>query len=162
MSVHGKFTAQERRVFSGRQNVSAPPEAVFPLLCPVREYDWIPDWDCRLLYTESGVAEDGCVFQTDRPSDGGLDTWVVSRYEPPARIAFVRVNALRAMQYDIQLEPVGDGATRLTWTQVVTALCNDGNRHVRSLRDSDFATSIAKMETLLNAYLDATPSEAGA
>jgi hypothetical protein len=26
--------------------VSAAPEAVFPLLCPVREYEWLDGWNC--------------------------------------------------------------------------------------------------------------------
>ena len=35
----------------------ATPERVFPLLCPVREAEWVPDWQYRLIYSESGVAE---------------------------------------------------------------------------------------------------------
>lgn len=54
------------------------PERIFPLLCPVLEYDWVPGWECELVYTESGVAESGAVFRTERERDGGLDTWVVS------------------------------------------------------------------------------------
>ena len=42
----------------------AAPEKVFPLLCPVREADWIPGWQYELVYSESGVAELGCVFTT--------------------------------------------------------------------------------------------------
>ena len=68
--------------------VQAPPEQVFPLLCPVREHDWIPYWECQLVYSASGKAEDGCVFCTDLP-DHGRAIWTVSRYEPPRRIQFV-------------------------------------------------------------------------
>lgn len=67
--------------------VKAPLEKVFPLLCPVREYEWIPGWDCELLHSQSGVAEEDCVFRTDR-TDTGPMTWVVSRYQPPDRIEF--------------------------------------------------------------------------
>jgi hypothetical protein len=85
-------TTDRRRVrFACSQTVPAEPAAVFPLLCPVLEYDWVPGWECRLIYTESGVAEPRCVFQTDRPGAGGVDTWVVSHYQPAERIAFVRV-----------------------------------------------------------------------
>jgi hypothetical protein len=31
------------------QNNVAPPEKVFPLLCPVREADWVPGWQYRLI-----------------------------------------------------------------------------------------------------------------
>jgi hypothetical protein len=159
MTVHKPCTERARRQFSHAQHVAAPPEAVFPLLCPVREYDWIPEWDCRLVYTESGVAEPGCVFQTDRPADGGLDTWVISRHEPPARVGFVRMNPLRAMQYDIRLEPADGNSTVLTWEQVITSLCDEGDRHVAALRETDFVQSITGMEALLNRYLkeESTP-----
>jgi hypothetical protein len=45
--------------------ISATPERVFPLLCPVREYEWLDSWHCRMVYSESGVAEDNCIFETD-------------------------------------------------------------------------------------------------
>ena len=66
----------------------APPEKVFPLLCPVREADWVPGWQYRLIYSGSGLAEDGCVFST--PNDAGPETvWMVTHYDPTAfRIAF--------------------------------------------------------------------------
>jgi hypothetical protein len=67
-------------------DVAAAPERVFPLLCPVREYDWIEEWTCKVLHSESGVAELDCVFRT--LFDGEPMTWVVSRYEPPIRIEF--------------------------------------------------------------------------
>jgi Polyketide cyclase / dehydrase and lipid transport len=146
-------TDRTRVRFQATQHVDAAPEAVFPLLCPVRELDWIPAWECEVIFTESGLAEEGCVFQTDTPDGGGLDTWVVSRYEPPRRISFVRVNRLRTLRYDIRLEPGGDGSTTLCWEQEITALNDDGDRHVASLRPEDFATMVATGERLLEHYL---------
>lgn len=146
-------TDRTRLRFSHTQTVGAAPETIFPLLCPVREYDWVPGWDCRLVYTETGVAEPGCVFQTDRPGDGGLDTWVVSRYEPASRISFVRINALRAVQYDIALAPDGGGGTRLVWEQVITALDAEGDRHVAQLEESEFVAMVEHLERMLEHYL---------
>lgn len=154
MASPNPVTDRERRRFSQRQRVAAPPATIFPLLCPVREYDWIPEWDCRLVYTASGLAEPGCVFQTDRAADGGLDTWVISRHEPPLRIAFVRINPLRTIQYDIRLEPFGNDSTILIWEQVITALSDDGDSHVAALVEADFAAGIEKLEELLNRYLE--------
>ncbi len=147
------ITQRSRRYFESEQQIRATPASVFPLLCPVREYDWIPEWECRLIYSESGLAELGCIFQTDREADSGIDTWVVSRHEPNRAIAFVRVNELRAMLYEIDLEPLGKDASRLTWRQTVTALNKAGDRHVDALREDDFARTVAKLEALLNDYL---------
>ncbi len=143
-------TDRARLRFNETQHVSATPEAIFPLLCPVREYDWIPAWECDLVYTESGLAEDGCVFRT---GDDVKDTWVVSRYEPPRRISFVRVNPLRVIRYDITLEPDDDGSTRLLWQQEITALDEAGDAHVAALREEDFATLIKTEERMLEHYL---------
>jgi hypothetical protein len=78
------------------QTNPAAPEKVFPLLCPVREADWLPGWQYRLIYSDSGVAELGCVFTTPNPpgsaSQGQSDetTWIVTDYDPAAlRIAYV-------------------------------------------------------------------------
>src|SRR5208337_1423375 len=74
------------------QTNDAPPEKVFPLLCPVREADWVPGWQYRLIYSESGVAEHGCVFITPN-EDGTETTWIVTDYDPASFcIAFAWVN----------------------------------------------------------------------
>ena len=39
-----------RAEFKGSQSYSSPPEEVFPMLCPVREYEYIPPWECEIVY----------------------------------------------------------------------------------------------------------------
>ena len=56
-----------RVVHEFTQTNPATPEKVFPLLCLVREDDWLPGWKYRLIYSDSGVAELGCVFTTPNP-----------------------------------------------------------------------------------------------
>jgi len=35
------------------QNIHAPPQAVFPLLCPVREGEWLDGWaeECEVIHS---------------------------------------------------------------------------------------------------------------
>ncbi|MGI9537489.1 MAG: hypothetical protein ACR2PB_10480, partial [Desulfocapsaceae bacterium] len=61
------------RVYQTQLN--STPEKVFPLLCPVREYEWIPQWQCEMIYSRSGVAELGCVFSTDFKDSFGREVW---------------------------------------------------------------------------------------
>lgn len=145
-------TDRARVHLEATQHVAADPETIFPLLCPVREYDWIPTWDCDLVYTASGVAEEGCVFQT-RKGEGGTDTWIVSRFEPPRRISFIRVNALRTIRYDIVLEPGADGSTTLRWRQEITALSADADAHVAAQSQDAFTEQIGMVERMLEHYL---------
>lgn len=108
---------------------AAPPEEVFPLLCPVREYEWIERWDCTVVYSESGVAEEGCIFETDF---AGRETWVVTRYEPPQRIEFcIFVEAGFVEQLIITVRPEGASFSRVHWRRIYTALSADGEKAIR-------------------------------
>ena len=65
------------------QQLIAPPSAVFPLLCPVREADWIEGWDPLAVWSASGVAEADCVFTTAAPAGSPhAAIWYVTRHEP--------------------------------------------------------------------------------
>lgn len=137
---------------SAVMRVGFPPESVWPLLCPVREYDWIEPWDCELVQSDSGVNELGCVFRTEFPTEGGPDTWVTSRYEPPTRLEFVRVNDWRAIRFVIELEPEAD-ATRLTWTHHVVPFGEAGEAYVRKKPEA-FAAQMGMLEKMLVHYLE--------
>jgi len=94
----------------------ATPEKIFPLLCPVLEYDWIPSWRAKLIHSQSGAAEEDCLFETRFPSDGPT-IWMCTRYEPPARIEYTCF-AQRGyiLRLKITLAAVPEG-TRMVWTR---------------------------------------------
>lgn len=50
--------------------VEAPRALVFPLLCPVREREWLPGWQADIVHSTSGLVEEGCIFrsQAEEPS----------------------------------------------------------------------------------------------
>src|SRR5271167_3067103 len=75
--------AARRVVHEFTQINDARPEEVFPLLCPVREADWVPQWQYRMIYSESGVAEQGCVFITPE-EDGSESIWQCTEYQREA------------------------------------------------------------------------------
>jgi hypothetical protein len=133
--------------------LAGPPEKVFPLLCPVREFEWIESWACEMVFSRSGVAELDCVFQTDFADDGPQDTWVISRYEPPERLEFVRINAVRAMRYAITLSREGDSHTRAEWKQVLTGLNVEGEKVLKALTPEVYAEEMEMLERMLNHFL---------
>lgn len=133
--------------------LDAPLDEVFPLLCPVREYEWIQPWRCELVYTQSGRAELDCVFKTNFEDDGPEDVWVVSRYEPPTLIEFVRVNALRTIRYSINLHPLDGGRTSATWSQVITALNAEGDEIVARYSDEAHQGEMKTLSRMLNHFL---------
>ena len=148
------FTAV-RRERVGRMVIHGAPETVFPLLCPMREYDWIDVWDCRMVYTGSGVAELDCVFSTDFPHHGGEETWVVSRYAPPEAIEFIRFSpGEKVVRLAVTLAPSAPDRTTLTWRKVFTGLSAAGNHFIEAAAGDAFDMEVARIETLLNHYLD--------
>lgn len=137
---------------SFNQRFEAPPGKVFPLLCPVREYEWIEPWRCELLRSDSGIAEKNCVFRTRFQGESSDDVWVISHYEPNTRIEFVRVNALRVMSLSITLIDNGDGTTRAVNEQILTGLNEQGNQSLEGMADS-FSIEMKMGEAMLNHYL---------
>lgn len=131
----------------------AAPGRVFPLLCPVREYEWIESWRCRVLHSESGVAEKGCIFETDLPGHGGGETWVVSAYEKDRAIEFVRLTpGEKVVRLEIRLDGTRGGGTRLSWRKVFTGLSPEGNRVVAAMADA-FGPETDAIARMLDHYL---------
>ena len=132
----------------------APPEKVFPLLCPVREADWVPGWEYRLIYSESGVAEDGCVFFT--PDDAGPDTiWMVTHYDPTGltiSYAWVQPDMI-ATQLRISLAPAPGGKTTSHIRYLYTGLSPAGNAVLERYTTEWFQIKMRSWETAINHFL---------
>ena len=137
-----------RLVKSFSRRIAAPASKVFPLLCPTLEYDWLPGWSCELVYSDTGVAEDNCIFTTS--FIGGREgIWTVSRYEPNKAIEFVVVHPdSHVMKLNIHLEEREAGSTDAAWTYTFTALGPEGNEHI----DTEIATGF---DTRTGAVIDA-------
>jgi hypothetical protein len=144
----------ERAVKQYVMHLCAAPADVFPLLCPVREYDWIEPWACDMVYTASGVAEANAVFKTNFPAQGGEETWVVCRYEKDRAIEFIRlVPNFKVNRLDIALAPA-NGKTVATWTHTYTGLSAAGNRWIRDQTAEVFLSEKKALEKMLNHYLE--------
>lgn len=132
--------------------VPAAPDRVFPLLCPVLEYRWIPHWRCELLHSASGVAEEDCVFRTDFPDVGPM-TWVVSRYEPPARIEF-SCFAPDIGVHRLKIALAGEnGHTRVEWIRRWLATGPRGEAWLQTRSEDVEAKNMDNLRNLLTHYL---------
>jgi hypothetical protein len=118
----------------------------------VLEYDWIEDWRCEVLYTESGVAEEGCIFRTHFLPEGQM-TWIVSRYEAPWRIEFACfVPGSHTMQLKLELRSHGAGTT-LLWTREFTATDPAGENWVEVRSGIEHPGMMDRLERMLKHYL---------
>ncbi|MFA6955934.1 MAG: hypothetical protein WC538_08690 [Thermoanaerobaculia bacterium] len=147
-----KITAPHRVRRTYRQHIVAPPEKVFPLLCPVRESEWVQDWDPVVVVTSSGVAESDCAFVT---SDRGREaTWVVTRFDPASwTIEFVKVTpGVTVGQISVRLtaEP---GGTAADVAYQHTALGDAGKAFVDGFTEEFYETFMKEWEASMNHYL---------
>jgi hypothetical protein len=144
----------KRVSYTYTQTNDCPPEKVFALLCPVREADWVPDWKYRLIYSASGVAEDGCVFTT--PNDAGPETiWMVTYYDPEAyTIAYAWVQpGMIAAQIRISLAPAPGGKTNARIRYLYTGLSSAGNATLERYTPEWFQKKMQAWEAAINYYL---------
>jgi len=123
----------KRVVLVLERTLNAPPERIFPLLCPTREYDWIADWECELLHSESGHGEPNVVFRTRLL--GVEELWVCTHYEPPEEIHYLRLAPGLLTRLEITLVDLGDERTRIRWSLTGSALSEEMNRIVADLEE---------------------------
>jgi hypothetical protein len=134
------------------QRLVAEPSRVFPLLCPVREVDWIEGWDPRVVLSTSGVAEPDCVFVTrSEPIDA---VWFVTRHEPEAGfVEMVKISpTVTACKLSIQLTAAAGGAEAVV-TYSHTSLGPAGDAFVAGFTEELYEVFMRDWETRLNHYL---------
>ncbi|MDX1479722.1 MAG: hypothetical protein R3301_18545 [Saprospiraceae bacterium] len=132
----------------------APPPEVFPLLCPVREADWLEDWQYEMIHSESGIVEQGCVFTT--PHHGTHPTtWYTVLHDPAQwQVQFVRVTpGEMVVHIAVHLEAFGTNQTRAHIAYTYTPLNDAQTSYVHHQLPEDFRNSMTWWETALNHYL---------
>ena len=137
-----------------KQLNTGTPAEVFPLLCPVREADWIDGWTYEMIFSVSGIAEKGCVFIT--PATGEKrTTWYITKHDPEFfQVAFVRVTpGEMVVAIDIQLTDNGDGTTTADIMYEYTALNEEANRWIELDAVAAFKTNMDYWENAINHYL---------
>jgi Polyketide cyclase / dehydrase and lipid transport len=139
------------------QHIDAPPERVFPLLCPVREREWLHGWteQVEMVHSDSGVAEEGCVFRTAPP--GRPDAvWMIVRHDREQGVVeFARVTTgLLATRLLIHVEEGGDGASLVRIDYTFTPLGAAGRSLVEERHSEEaFRRDMAWWEASMNHWL---------
>jgi hypothetical protein len=147
-----KIVHPNRVVRSYTQHLAGPPEAVFPLLCPVREADWIQGWDPLLVVSRSGIAEPDCVFTTTgAPTDA---IWYVTRHEPEnGFVEMLKITpSVTACRLAIQVYGVAGGSEAVV-TYAHTSLGPEGDKFVASFTEPYYLQFMRDWESRLNHFL---------
>ncbi len=133
------MTEERKRLFLSYQcQFKYPCKDVFQLLCPVREDDWIPGWreQRRIVYTESGFAELGCVFTTTGQHHlMGRATWVNNIYKPFEEIQYSAVNEHLVYQIHFNLKSLDRGC-HVVMTRRWTALTEEAGQFLAKMQNA--------------------------
>lgn len=134
------------------QKLVASPPVVFPLLCPVREADWIEGWRPVSVTSESGVAELDCVFVTSAAPNHAI--WYITRHEPDqGLVEMIKITPqFTACKLTIQLRAVETGSEAVV-TYTHTSLGPDGDAFVESFTEDYYEKFMQDWELRLNHYL---------
>jgi hypothetical protein len=144
------------------QKLLAPPETVFPLLCPVREVEWAAGWQPKEVYSHSGVAERDCIFVMPGlpfgPQGQGEPAeaiWVTTRYEPHSfQIEFVKVTpGFTVGKIEIRLWQNAEGGSDAEITYSYTALSPAGEAFMAGFTAAHYQHFMRQWENELNHFL---------
>jgi len=127
---------------------------VFPLICPVREAEWLDGWQYTMLFSESGVVELGAVFST--PGEGEADTvWVVTKHDPLQRIVeFTRFTpGSRVCVLLIAVTPDGSDRSFVDVDYTYTSIAAAGQEFIDGLTEERFRRDVGFWERSMNHWL---------
>jgi hypothetical protein len=136
------------------QHYAAPASTVFPLLCPVRECDWIPDWRPHAVLSNSGYAELDCTFVTGTGSERAV--WTTTRYDAgKGIIEFVRFGPDPVIsRIAIRVAPIDAAACSVELRYQHTALSDDGEAAIAAFGEAEFRAFSDRWQRRLQHYLD--------
>ncbi|HEY5530212.1 MAG TPA: hypothetical protein VIL51_12310 [Thermoleophilia bacterium] len=152
-----KVATPVRAIRTFTQHLLAPPEDVFPLLCPVREAEWAHDWAPTTVHSYSGVAEQDCVFVT--PSEAGDEVWMITRHEPERWLVEMVMVAPSVVtnRLTIGLRPCDDGCLADVCYRK-TSLGPAGDEEIAQLTEAAWAAFMTTWEQEMNDYLQSGAS----
>ncbi len=140
---------------SYRQTINATPEIIFPLICPVREADWLDDWDYKMIYSKSGVAELGAVFTTSFWEDTE-QVWIITKHDVVNNeVEFARVvPGLVTSVLNVNILSKDELSSHVDITYTYTCLNEKGNNFIdNKYTEAFFSDNMKEWEESMNYFL---------
>ena len=137
------------------QTINATPEKVFLLLCPVREADWLDGWQYAMIYSDSGLIEEGAVFST--PHQGEENTvWIVTKHDPEKReVEFTRfTHKSRTCVLRIAVRPKDENSSHVDISYTYTGITPAGNDFIDNFTEEAFLEAVTFWEKSVNYFLE--------
>ncbi len=139
--------------WSYTQHLEAPPETVFPLLCPIREMEWVNDWKPKKVLSISGVAETDCVFITPGIPEDAL--WLMNVHDAENhRLEIIKfIPGVVVGKIKVTLNAAAEAGSTADINYTYTALSDHGNRALEEFTREHFEGFMKAWEEELNHFL---------
>jgi hypothetical protein len=139
----------------GSIKCAAAIQKVFPLLCPKREEEWIPGWECETIWSESGYNEAGAVFHTTKPYGTEL-YWNTLVYDINKKLVDFLITApgLYMFRFEIVIDDTSDRMLGITFRQTFTSVSQEGSILISRYEGDDFNARLKDLERFMNSYLE--------
>ncbi len=145
----------ERFTYDHVMDLHSVPEVIFPLLCPILEYKWLKGWECTMVYSDSGIAENNCIFyKSPAPPLYEKLIFQVIDYQPPKAIEFlIFINNTGSIRFRISLKQDGENRTQASWNYTITGHSKEGNKQLKEYRENIIETQVGNIEKDLAYWL---------
>ena len=150
-----KWESGERFKFNYEMLLPSSTDTIFPLLCPILEYDWLNDWNCTMIYSESGVAEKNCIFYTSSgfPFYKRM-TFQVIDYIPNNRIEFlIYINKVGSVRFSLSLTQIDMNKSKMVCDYVLTGHSKLGNKQLKKFREKEIEKQLKNLEMDITYWL---------
>jgi hypothetical protein len=166
------FNGDKMERFNSRQamyqykhHFNSTPEEIFPLLCFNREYEWIDGWSAKMIHSESGYMEKGCIFisylsytgYSPQLSGGKEMVWVVNTHDIENYLieATNFVSGLFVLKFSIKLIDNKDGSTTAIFTHKYSGISETGNEIIEKVQTEEaYIKQQQFLEKSMNYFLE--------
>jgi len=134
-------------------NILGDTLSVFKAFCPIAEKEWVPGWECNMLYSKTGIAEKKCVFTTKLDNMPEV-VWVCSIYNLGDEVEYVKIIPEHFVTViNIKTTQINE-YTKCTVNYTHTALSNDGEYYIsKHLSEEQFIRQIDSWKDEISVYL---------
>jgi hypothetical protein len=141
--------------------IDAPVHEVFPLVCPVREYEWIREWKCKLIHCPNGKNEKDVVFKEKMSSPflmgsiGGKTTWTTLLHDTiNHRLHFNWDNKISNSLYKVEMVPIGKNSTKCVLDLTFNIVNEKGMKTINDNTKYKIDFLIAGLGSMLKYYCE--------
>lgn len=139
---------------TGQIRVNFPIVKVFPLLCPKREEEWIPEWECEVIFSKCGYNEEGAIFKTTKAYGTELYWYTISYDMAAGKVDFlITANGLFLFRFSIGVIKNGKEGCVLTFDQTFTPLTKEGESLIQQYKNENFNERLSRLERFMTEYL---------